>query len=116
MLGQRHSAHEGGSDPEGMNGRADIVHEAWQSEGRRAHASPEGVPCLDYEHRATSAGQGDGSSQAIRARADDDRIVGRVCRHLVLPEADKVEYTGDLPAASGPQVIVCFTPLFSKRL
>ncbi len=81
-----------------MNGRADIVHEAWQREGRRAHASPEGVLCLDHEHRATSAGQGDGSSQAIRARADDDRIVGRVCRHFVLPEAGKVGYTGDLPS------------------
>ena len=67
-------AQERRGERERVDRRADVVPEAGQRQLRRARAAADRRGRLEHAHRAARPGERDRGGQAVRARADDDRV------------------------------------------
>ena len=74
VLGQRQAAQERRRERERVDGGAHVVAESGQGQLRAAEAAADRRRGLEHEHRAARLGERDRRRQAIRPRADDDRI------------------------------------------
>ena len=66
---------ERGGQGQRVRRRADVVAEAGQGQFLGTAATADGGSALDHVHIQTGRGQRDGGGQAVRAAADDDRVV-----------------------------------------
>jgi hypothetical protein len=77
---QRQCAQKRRADGQRVDGRADVVAVSGQGQLGGGGTAADMLRALAHQHRAAGAGQLDGGRQAVRARADDDRVGQPVSR------------------------------------
>ena len=60
---------------EGMDRRANVVNKTWQRQLGRACAATDARICFQYQNRQPCARECNRSREAVRSRADHDRVV-----------------------------------------
>jgi hypothetical protein len=85
MLFERDPLKKRGAYAQGMDGGADVIHKTGKRQLRRAAASPHRLLPLDDENGPACGRQRDRCGEAVRAGADDHRVVGLARHGLILP-------------------------------